>query len=99
MFLTGGKLSDRIVEVVKGDDARIAVAFWGNEAQKKLGITHRTDLRIICDISMGGTNPAELAKLGAPSIKNLRYRDNFHAKIYLSDDGSGWRVPDDCAVM
>ena len=99
MFLTGGKLSDRIVEVVKGDDARIAVAFWGNEAQKKLGITHRTDLRIICDISMGGTNPAELAKLGAPSIKNLRYRDNFHAKVYLSNDEAGCGVPDDCAVM
>lgn len=53
-----------------------------------MNLKGRTDVKIICDISMGGTNPDELRKLGAPDNQNLRYIRDFHAKAYLSDNGT-----------
>ncbi len=43
--------------------------------------------RLICDISMGGSNPSELVLLGAPGNANLRHLHGLHAKVYLSDLG------------
>ena len=88
MFLFGDALSDKIKKVVGGENARLAVAFWGKNAVDDLNLARRKDVQIICDISMGGTNPAELNNLGAPRNENLRHIDNFHAKVYLSDLGA-----------
>ncbi|MBK5927474.1 hypothetical protein [Rhodobaculum claviforme] len=51
------------------------------------GAATRDDLRIICDIGMGGTNPEALITLGAPRRDGLRHCSNMHAKVYLSDAG------------
>ena len=87
MFLFGNDLSGQIQDVVSGENACLAVAFWGNGAVEALGLD-RKNVKIICDISMGGTNPKELQNLGAPNNPNLRHIDNFHAKVYLSDSGA-----------
>jgi hypothetical protein len=89
-FLSGKSLSAAIRRVTSGADVRCAVAFWGKGAAQALGLTggaKKTGPRIICDISMGGTNAAELKALGAPKSSRLRYRDDFHAKVYFSDKG------------
>lgn len=87
-FLAGTQLSAAIRHITAGKDVCCAVAFWGDGAAGELfgGIIDRS-ARIICDLSMGGTNPRELRTLGAPTNAHLRYRDGVHAKVYLSDRG------------
>ncbi|MGQ2941858.1 MAG: hypothetical protein ACT6Q7_10160 [Blastomonas fulva] len=45
------------------------------------------DAKLICDVSLGGTNPKALVDLGAPNRKTLRHVEGLHAKVYLSDRG------------
>lgn len=71
-----------------GSPARAAVAFWGRDAERSLGITAKRlrecGLEIICDLESGACNPQairDLAKLGA----TVRYLSKLHAKVYLGD--------------
>lgn len=89
-FLIGGALGDRIRNIARGGDARLAVAFWGKGAAGELfgpGHLDRDDLRIVCDLGMGATNPEALAELGAPRRDGLRHRPGLHGKVYLSAAG------------
>ena len=88
-FLEGEHLGAAIREVLSGDDVRCAVAFWGRGACNELfGTPERARAaRILCDISMGGTNPDELVRLGAPANDGLRHVPGLHAKAYMSDRG------------
>jgi hypothetical protein len=87
-FLTGDSLSEKIKEVCSGKNVRIAAAFWGKGAVDTLFDGKLPeDAQIICDISMGGTNPDELREMGAPNNPALRFLDGLHAKVYLSDKG------------
>lgn len=90
-FLFGKKLSKKIKQVVRGGDLRCAVAFWGFGVVQELFETdtlERKDVRIICDLSMGGTNPATLRALGAPFNNKIKYLDGLHAKVYISNVGA-----------
>lgn len=88
-FLSDQRLSEAIREVTNSKNIRCAVAFWGAGAHKELFSSKEAaqDARIICDLSMGGTNPLELKQLGAPSNAKLRHSKDLHAKLYLSDAG------------
>lgn len=90
-FLVGDELSAKIREVVQGENVRCAVAFWGRGAVEELfGANFRKleDVHIVCDLSMGGTNPETLRALGAPKNPNLRVRNGLHAKVFLSSKGA-----------
>jgi len=87
-FLAGKQLSSGIRNLLQAKEIRCAVAFWGSGAVQALfseGLHPGT--RIVCDLSMGGSNPAELKLLGAPANANLRQMQALHAKVYLSDRG------------
>lgn len=86
-FLSGAMLAKRIREVCEGEDCRIAVAYWGTGIPEALSLDACGSSRIICDVSSGGTNPAALKSLGAPSNKNLRHIPKLHAKVYISSTG------------
>ena len=88
-FLIGQPLTDAVRHVLTGQDPRCAVAFWGKGFDAFLDrITGRKkNLRVVCDISMGGCHPEALRSLGAPGNANIRYRDGLHAKVYLSETG------------
>lgn len=90
LFVTGRDLSAVIRNVSAGQNLRCAVAFWGKGATEDLQLptSGKGRPRIICDIWMGGTNAAELKKLGAPNNTRLCYCDGLHAKVYLSDAGA-----------
>jgi hypothetical protein len=87
-FLDDRALGPAITDLMHGSNSRCAVAFWGNGASSALFPNKclPADARIICDITMGGSNPKELQDLGAPDdrIKHLR---GPHAKVYLSNRG------------
>lgn len=90
-FLEGKILSERIKAVVEYDNLWCAVAFWGHGVVTELfgGETlDRSDVQVICDLSMGATNPTALRALGAPNSKNIRYLNDLHAKVYISDFGA-----------
>ena len=88
-FLAHTQVRNAVQAVIAGDDVRCAVAFWGDCALKTLfGSKKRASkARIICDLSMGGTNPEELVRLGAPDNLNLKHLRGLHAKLYLSNAG------------
>lgn len=87
-FLSRRALSERIQEIVRGDDARCAVAFLGRGAAAFLGgADGAVTPKIICDISMGCTSPHELVSLGAPDTPSLKHVKGLHAKVYISDRG------------
>lgn len=74
------KLSD-------GSSLSAGVAFWGRGAAAELNIDTKNShqIEIVCNLRMGGTNPAaieELQKLGA----KIKHRDDLHAKVYIFDD-------------
>jgi hypothetical protein len=86
-FLDDRKLGPAITNLMQGSKSRCAVAFWGNGASSALFPNPPADARIICDISMGGTNPKELRALGAPDNLKIKHLRGLHAKVYLSDNG------------
>lgn len=89
-FLTGEPLSEKIRDVLQGEEVRCAVAFWGAGAVEELfgeEVLNRDDVWIVCDISMGGTNPDTLRNLGAPENESLGHIEGLHAKLYHSSAG------------
>lgn len=88
-FLSDLELGPAIIELMKGSELRCAVAFWGNGAVDKLFPDDGPpeNAKIICDLTMGGTNPKELKALGAPDNKKLKHLPGLHAKVYISDQG------------
>ncbi|KAA2235570.1 phospholipase D family protein [Salinarimonas soli] len=89
IFHSGHELSQEIRRVLGGAHVRCAVAFWGKGTGaflKSVG-ADLTDLRIVCNIEMGGTNPDALVELGAPDNSRLRHQQGLHAKVYISDRG------------
>jgi len=88
-FLDDQQLGPAIGNLMRGPELRCAVAFWGNGASRALFPNGRPpdDARIICDISMGGTNPNELRTMGAPHNSKIQHLQGLHAKVYLSNSG------------
>ena len=85
LFLSGAKLADAIGEIIEGEELRCAVAFWGKDLA---GRVNRLDTRIICDVSMGGTDRGALEALGVPNNKNVRHIHRFHPKVFFSSNGA-----------
>ena len=88
-FLDDQLLGPAITNLMKGQDLRCAVAFWGNGASRALFPRGRTpaNAKLICELTMGGSNPAELRALGAPGSKSIKHLPGLHAKVYLSSKG------------
>jgi len=89
-FLYGEALGQKIREVVHGAELRCAVAFWGGDAVSNLFGTdalEREDVWIVCDISMGNTNPTTLRKMIKHYPKNHGHVLGLHAKVYHSNAG------------
>ena len=64
----------------------LAVAFWGAGAADRLGLAQDREARVICNLSMGGTNPSEIRKLLKRGINVLQH-STLHAKIGIVGTG------------
>jgi len=88
IFLTGAELSKKIQDICQSDNVRCIVAFWGDGAKEYLfGDSVPKGTKIICDLSMGATNPTELRGMGAPDPSKIRHVQGMHSKVYISDIG------------
>jgi len=91
MFLGSSKdIQENIVRLVAGHDVdepiAIAVAFWGTGAEALLPADRR--FRLICNLSMGGTNPAVIETLLARPGIEVRHLPDLHAKVVLTASGA-----------
>ncbi|MET4735435.1 hypothetical protein ABIE64_004181 [Thalassospira sp. MBR-102] len=66
-------------------NAKIAVAFWGRGAFSQLQV--RSDTKVICNLTMGGTNPYEIEKMLNDGV-NIRHNPFLHAKFYLGSSSA-----------
>ncbi|MBU2834066.1 phospholipase D-like domain-containing protein [Acidithiobacillus ferriphilus] len=88
MLLAGDKYLDKVSNLIKnGRKIRIAVAFWGAESESLFDGFSGKYLQIICNLSMGGSNPIVIEKLMAMKNAEIRQLDQLHAKLVLSDKG------------
>ncbi len=88
LFLDDDQVGAEIQRLTRGAHLRCAVAFWGNGASTSLFEgSPSSNAHLVCDISLGGSNPMELRSLGAPNNVNLRYLRGLHAKVYISELG------------
>lgn len=70
-----------------GGVAKLAVAFWGDGANNKIGVTKRKEeTRILCNLFSGGCNPDEIKKMLKPTVQ-MRYLNGLHAKLYWTRGG------------
>ncbi len=83
-FIPTEDLTQTVKEMLLGtEEARLAVAFWGAGAVAELGLGEaRCRLRIVCNLDMGGTNPAEARRLRELPAAEVRSSPTLHAKVW-----------------
>ncbi len=73
--------------IKNGNRLRIAVAFWGTGSELLFDDFAGKELQLICNLSLGGSNPAVIRKLMRINHAEIRQVDQLHAKILLSEQG------------
>lgn len=74
--------------VAEEESLDVAVAFWGNGAQKLVHPIRTKSIRIVCNLLTGGTNPAvieyflELSREEGLDVQ-IRHCDRLHAKVII----------------
>lgn len=86
---------DAITDVVQhlfqhANEIYCIVAFWGRGAERLFGsMDHKISsgkVKIVCNLTMGGTNPKVIADLREKHIE-IRHNPNLHAKVLWTDKG------------
>lgn len=92
MFVRPEQYKDCLAEIVAEEGSLdMAIAFWGAGADRLISASPKTDIRIICNLASGGTNPAVIASLlemSAASASRVKVCqcDNLHAKVVIGSD-------------
>ena len=86
LIVSGPELREKFcAAAAKSKTARLAVAFWGRDAIKSLGLERNgLTVQAVCNLRLGGTNPHEIRRL--MEFAEVKQSDNLHSKIYLLDD-------------
>lgn len=86
MFLSTENYLDQLKRVIAdSQNLRIAVAFWGNGAEKLFEGWQGKSAQVICNLASGGTNPEAIRGLMAVPGVEVRNLGNLHAKVVLSE--------------
>ena len=83
-LLSGADLRDAITRVLHGKIVFCAVAFWGKGAEDIIGMRQNHEIKLICNLRMGGTDPNVIEKL-IKSGATVQQNDRLHAKVYIGD--------------
>ena len=84
-FLFDAELRAAVQNLQRKRQWYCAVAFWGRGAEELTrGIGH-DNVKIICNLKSGGTNPYVIEVL---QHQNVRQNDLLHAKVYLGDNAA-----------
>jgi phosphatidylserine/phosphatidylglycerophosphate/cardiolipin synthase-like enzyme len=85
-FLSGESIVQAISkDLASPSVAHFAVAFWGKNAVRTLGLNRSKALiRIICDAYSGCCNPAELGVLLRKKSFHIKWFKGLHSKVYIT---------------
>ncbi len=85
-FLAGQELKKQLQAMSAVRRIHCAVAFWGRGAEDCLRPQPGVDVRIICNLSSGSTNPDTVKQLMRSFGKDaVRQMADLHAKVYIVD--------------
>jgi hypothetical protein len=92
MFIGGESYYQSVTQLVAASPIlSVAVAFWGQGADKLFEHWHGSSLRIICNLASGGTNPRPIRGLIDSSARGasieVRQCDDLHAKVLVGANG------------
>jgi len=88
MIIHGARYFEAIKSEIKSSKRNsIVVAFWGTDAQKALGLRHPDRTMIICNLTMGGTNPMVIKKLVEENYKVL-HSSRLHGKVFRFENSA-----------
>lgn len=89
MFLTSENYRQVVSKVIdENQSLSIAVAYWGRDAEKLLLPASGKQVRLICNLTSGGTNPAPIEKLLGHKDISVRQLDNLHAKVVVGESNA-----------
>jgi len=83
-FLHDDALDKEVMSLLSNGRCDAAVAFWGEGAHELVKHAARGDVRIVCNLMSGGTNPREIVRL--QSVAAVRQMDDLHAKVYIGPE-------------
>lgn len=87
MLLTGQNLFKEIARVTAGSSVSCAVAFWGYGSESIFKDQNSQNVRVICNLRMGGTNPFAIIALQKKGVA-VRHLDALHAKVYIGNENA-----------
>ncbi|MER0171666.1 MAG: hypothetical protein DU489_13900 [Nitrosomonas sp.] len=91
MFIDSNKYEAAVRELLSGKGKKyLAVAFWGKGAEALLSEYFNHEVKIICNLTSGGTNPEVIKHIrkNIPNIHDVRQLDNLHAKVLIGEDSA-----------
>lgn len=93
MFLSSENYLDQVKQLADSSrNLSLAVAFWGDGSEKLFESWQGDNLRILCNLESGGTNPHVIRRLLALANTRcgieIRTLDDLHAKVMLGDSGA-----------
>jgi hypothetical protein len=91
-FITNKKYTEEVINLFKNsqkkDEILCAVAFWGDDATKKLIKQTKAKIRIICNLDSGATNPKFIESIIDNERIKIKNNGKLHAKVFISSDRS-----------
>lgn len=89
MFLNSENYLDQVKQLADSSQSLdLAVAFWGNGAEKLFENWQGGSLKILCNLSSGGTNPHTIRQLMALPGAEVRQANDLHAKVMLGESAA-----------
>lgn len=87
VIMTGPALAKRLKTAISAEfEINLAVAFWGGNAAKELGLVQGRNARVICNLMSGGTNPGVIRELQENGIE-VRKHATLHSKMGVVGEG------------
>jgi len=88
MFIPSALYRRKIEDLINDSQSvRVAVAFWG-EHSDELFNDQGKQIRIICNLLSGGTNPVPIQNLLRRPNLEIRRLETLHAKVILGDQSA-----------
>ena len=87
MFLSAANYRQEVERLIRtSDNLDVAVAFWGKGADSLFDPRSGKNIRIVCNLLSGGTNPQPIRQLWKAHSESVRQCSHLHAKALLGDD-------------
>jgi hypothetical protein len=87
MLIHGDTYFATVQQALKAaEKVAMAVAFWGDGAEKMFNGWHGTSSRLICNLALGGTNPDAIVKLQQLPNTEVRHLSDLHAKLIVTEN-------------